>query len=354
VSAQHRFGGWSSLKFDIGQSRDDSVDDYVPGSAADAPTSFASGRFESRTRQASLQADARLADAIQLLAGATRLDQAGGSTQYDPSLAGIQFTAFERRVDSYWLGAVGKLAGQQLQFNVRHDQYSDFGGATTGLAGWSTALVSNLRLAAQVSTAFRAPSFNDLYSPYGGNRNLEPERARTQEIGLRWSQPGLHAALNAYRTRIDQLIIFDQVTFVPNNIGRAAIDGAELQAGADRGAWSLGASVGLLHPRDADTGLPLLRRARYAVRADAAWSAQGWRVAGEWSRSGARDDFDINTNLRTELAPYSLARLTVQRTVWREVKVHLRVENLFNAHYQLVDGYNTLPRLVIGGIEARM
>jgi hypothetical protein len=30
------------------------------------------------------------------------------------------------------------------------------------------------------------------------------------------------------------------------------------------------------------------------------------------------------------------------------------VENAFDTHYQLVDGYNTLPRLVIAGVDVTL
>jgi vitamin B12 transporter len=354
ASARRRFAPGTSLALAYGQSRDHSVDDYAPGSAADSPTSFAAGRFQSRNRQVSLQGDVRLIDAVQLQAGASRLDQYGGTNQYDPTFNNLDFTPFARRVDSLWLGAIGKAGRQEVQLNARHDQYSDFGGTTTGLAGWSLALAPGWRVVAQWSSAFRAPSFNDLYFPGASNPALKPERARTEELGLRWTAGNARAGLSLYRTRTGELIVFDPVTFVPNNIGHAAVDGAELQAALTCGPWSLGGNLGLMHARDADTGQALVRRARYVARLAAAWASASWQVGADWSRSGARDDFDINTNLRTRLAPYWLARLTAQRALGPHLSLRLRVENLFNAHYQLVDGYNTLPRRVVGGLEARM
>jgi len=348
ASARHRFGADAGVTLTYGQSRDHSVDQVS------VPASFAAGQFESRNRQATLQGDVRLLDALQLQAGATRLDQSGGTNQYDPSFANTAFTAFERRVDSLWLGAIGKAGSQELQVNARHDQYSDFGGVTTGLAGWAMALAPQWRAVAQWSSAFRAPSFNDLYFPGFSNPDLKPERARSEELGLRWAGTGAHAGLNLYRTRINELIVFDPATSAPENIGRASIDGAEIQAAASAGRWSFGGDLGLLHARNADTGQALVRRARYVVRLNAAWSTALWRAGADLTRSGERQDFDINTSAMTQLAPYTLARLTLERSIWTRVTLRLRVENLFNAHYQLVDGYNTLPRMVIGGIEARM
>jgi len=354
ASARHRFASGTGLSLSYGQSRDHSVDQYHAASAADAPTSFTAGQFDSRDRQATLQGDARPLEALQLQAGATRMDQRGGTNQYDPTFANNAFTAFARRVDSAWLGTIATAWHQELQLNARHDHYSDFGGATTGLAGWGLRLAPQWRVVAQWSSAFRAPSFNELYYPGFGNPKLQPERSRTEELGLRWAAASARAGLSLYRTRSDDLIVAIPPNFQETNIGRAAIDGAELQASATAGRWSLGGNLGLLRARDADTGQPLLRRAHYTARLSAAWSTTAWRAAADVSRSGAREDLDISTSLPIRLAGYTLARLTLERTVLPGVKLHVRVENLFNAHYQLVDGYNTLPRMVIGGVEARM
>ena len=348
ASYRRLIGAWTHVALSYGQSQDHSVD------SANVPASFTSGQFESHDRQATLQVDSRPIEPLQLLGGASRLDQRGGTNQYDPTFSNLAFTSFERRIDSFWLGTIGKAARQELQLNVRHDQYSDFGGTTTGLAGWGWTLAPQWRALAQWSSAFSAPSFNELYYPGFGNPNLKPERARTEELGLRWTESAVRAGLTLYRTRIDELIQAAAPTFIATNIGRASINGAELQAAATAGRWSIGGSLGLMNARDADTGLALLRRAHYVARATAAWGTSLWRVAGEVSRSGTRDDFDINTGLRTQLAPYTLARVTLERAIGKRVRLHLRVDNLLDSHYQLVNGYNTLPRLVIGGVEVRM
>ncbi len=356
ASVRHRFGAATSVALSYAQARDHSVDRYQPVSAADAATSFTAGRFDSRSRQATLQADTRPLEALQLQAGATRMDQSGGSNQYDPSFANVAFTGFERRVDSAWLGGVGKAWHQELQLNLRHDQYSDFGGATTGLAGWSYALAPQWRVLAQWSSAFRAPSFNDLYQPGFSNANLKPEHARSEELGLRWTGAAARAGVSLFRTRTDGLIAYDPAVSAPENVARAAVNGAEFQAALNSGRWSLGANLDL-NTRSAsgpNAFGALARRAHYVARLTAAWDQAPWRLAGDVVRSGARDDFDINTNLPAQLAPYTLARLTLERSLTSMVKLRVRVENLFNARYQLVDGYNTLPRMAIAGVEVKM
>ena len=136
---------------------------------------------------------------------------------------------------------------------------------------------------------------------------------------------------------------------------KAQVDGAECQAAGAIGRLRLGGSLSLDQPRDLDTGQPLLRRASYSLRLSAAYVRGPWSANADWQRTGARNDIEILAPFgTTQLAPYNLGRLALQYQLHPKVQLHLRIENLFNANYQLVDGYNTLPRLIIAGVEARI
>ena len=366
LSASHRFGG-STVSLSAAETRDDAIDvSNIPNNdlAGDNPLSDNDNdQFRSRNRTLSLQDTTRLAPGVDLLAGGELANQLGSFTAteclaYDPvtyacdAAQGV-LTAVERRVDSVWLGNVGRIGSQQWQLNVRNDRYSDFGSATTGLAGWGWSFAPGWKLTTQGSTGFRAPSFEELYYPNESNPLLQPERARSLEAGLRWNAGGTSAALAVFRNRVSQLIEFTS-TGIPYNVGHAAMDGAELQGSASLGALRLGASLSLDHPRDLDNGQPLLRRASYAAKLSAVYRAGPWTASADLQRTGARDDLDYVTGATVQLSPYDLARATLAYRVTKNVSLQLRAENLFNASYQLVDGYNTLPRMLVAGVAARL
>ena len=68
-----------------------------------------------------------------------------------------------------------------LQANLRHDQSTQYGGQTTGAIAWGYRFAPQWRVTASYGTAFKAPSFNDLYYPGFSNPDLEPETARNVE-----------------------------------------------------------------------------------------------------------------------------------------------------------------------------
>jgi len=320
---------------------------------SNVPFSYDDNVFSSRNRQFSLQSGVTLARGLDWNSGVEVVDQRGASTTYDPSFANA-LTAHARHVASLWTGVVGQAGAHQVQANVRYDRYSDAGNATTGLLGWGWSVAPAWKLTAQAASAFRAPSFNDLYYPVYGNPSLRPERARSAELGLRWARGGGEAAVALYRNRVTDLIEGLAPDYVSRNVARAAVDGCELQGGERLGGLHVTASVALARPRDLDSGQVLVRRAR-AVAGVAADYAEGpWRLAGDLHRTGGRDDFDINTSARLQLPGYTLARIAAERSLTSNLRVNLRVENLFNARYELVDGYNTPGRTIVAGLGYRI
>jgi len=351
VYGARRFGS-AQLGLSASETRDDSVNasnvpNNVPGSDND------NNQFRSLSRQVALQALTALAPGIDWTAGWEHLDQYGASTSYDPS-GNNQLTEFSRQVNSFWAGTAWRLGSQQWQLNIRHDRYSDFGAATTGLIGWGWWIDPSWKLTAQGSTAFRAPSFNDLYYPLYGNPSLQPEHAHSEELGLRWAQGSASASAALFRSRISDLIQSLAPTYVATNVGHAAMDGGEVQAAASLDSLRLGGSVSLDRPRDLDTGLPLVRRASYSLKISAGYAHGPWSASADMQRTGTRNDYQILSGALVQLPAYDLARLALGYALTPQVRLHLRIENLFNASYQLVDGYNTLPRLIIAGVEARL
>ncbi len=315
--------------------------------------------YRSRTRLYSLQDQTTLFHNVELNVGAEFQQQRAGSSEFDPTGNNAVMTYFSRHSDSFWVGNSGHLGTQQWQLNVRHDQYSDFGGATTGLAGWGWNFVPDWKLTAQVSNAFRAPSLQDLYAPFSGNPALRPEHARSQEVGLRWSRGPWNAGLSVYRSRVADLILFGPPpTFQSVNIAQAAMNGSEWQFGAALGAWHLGASLSLDHARQLEpTYAELARRAHYNARISAEYASGRWTWSTQAQRTGSRSDAFFNpvtyAKIPEILPSYNLARIALSYAAYPGIQLRLRVENLFNANYQSVYSYNALPRMIIGGIEAK-
>jgi vitamin B12 transporter len=339
VEARWRATDRFSTRLQAGTLRDDSRN-----SASD-PFSFNNGEFRARNRQFAWNSEFAAGADVGLYAGIEQLDQRGTSTSYG---------AFERRVRAGWAGTVARRDAHRLQLNLRRDDYSDIGGATTGLVAYGYQVTPGWRLNAQYSTAFRAPSFNDLYFPFFGNPQLAPERARSVELGARYAAAAESLRLALYRTRTRDLIAFDPAAGRAQNIARAEIDGAELAFATQRFGWRIDGGIDASRPVDAATGQRLLRRAPYRIHLAAARDFGAFEVGAAATRVAARYDSDINTFARTRLAPYTLARAFAALRLGANARATLRIENLTDERYELVSGYNTPRRGAFVGLEARL
>ncbi len=222
------------------------------GRNADISDNFNGNRFANRfdtTRDsASLQGDITVAPGQLLSVGADWLrDRAEVQDPYSPFDAA-------RGNRAAFAQYQGKFGAHDLQASLRRDDNDQFGGHTTGGVAWGLGFGEGWRVTASHATAFKAPSFNELYFPFFGNPNLRPETARSSEVGIGQRVDGWHWQLGAYQTRIDDLITYDTTIFAANNIEQARIRGVELAGGATFGAWSLRGQVDRLDARNLSVG----------------------------------------------------------------------------------------------------
>src|SRR6185295_10686283 len=112
---------------------------------------------------------------------------------------------------------------------------------------------------------FRAPSLGDLFYPFFGNPDLQPERAKTWELGLEHEAGGWRFGVTGFQSRQRNLIDFDPATFVSINIGRARMRGVEGEVGYQHGIFTARLNGTYLDAEDLDAGTPLQRRPKHSA-----------------------------------------------------------------------------------------
>jgi vitamin B12 transporter len=259
------------------------------------------------------------------------------------------FTLDARSSNSYFAGYTGDYGAHQVQLNLRQDRYSDFGTANTGLLGYGFRMAEGWRLTANVSTAFKAPTFNDMYYPlsfgYQGNPSLEPERAKNLELGAHYRQEGLHFDGVLFQNRIRNLIVINNSYTTMENLDEAVIEGMELVYGLQQDGLEIENALTIQSPRNAKTGAQLSRRAQTMNTLIIARTFEAGRVGFEWHSSDARTDGFNAVNA------YSVINLSAQWKIAPHLGLNARVDNLLNEDYMLAYGYNTPGRVVYVGLS---
>jgi vitamin B12 transporter len=267
-----------------------------------------------------------------------------------------QYVQTQRRVVSVFGSYAASLAATDLAASLRHDDNSQFGARTTATLGAGWRIAPQWQLSASTGTAFRAPSFNDLYFPpsfgFAGNPNLSPERSVGFETSARYLDGPLRASVTLFQNRITDLISVDPTFTTVANVNRARIRGATLRGGYETPALGLRGELTLQQPVDADTGKRLVRRAREHGTLGVDTDIGAWRVGADLVASGARFDSASN-DPATRMGGYGLVHLSARHGLGPGFAIAVRVTNATDKHYELAQGYNTPRRQTLVALEVQ-
>ena len=312
----------------LGRSDDDSDNSFNDH----AGTTTRVGNFDTHRTTASLQGDFSVAEGQVLSAGADwQRDRIDSNTAYDIT---------SRNNTGVYVEYIGAFGTQQLQASVRNDDNGQFGNHVTGSLGWGLEFGEGYKLTASAGSGFKAPTFNDLYYPFFGNPDLEPETSRSINVGISRHSERWNWTLDAYETRIDDLISYDAALFLPNNIDKARIRGIEFTIDTTLAGWDVGAQLSHADPRSRsgfNDGNWLPRRARDTGRIDLDRDFGAWRVGATLNAAGPRYDDAANT---LRLGGYATADLRLEYAFASAWTLQARATNLFDRHYETVAWYN--------------
>ncbi|MDG2238111.1 MAG: TonB-dependent receptor [Arenicellales bacterium] len=324
-------GGWSNT-IQVGQSRDDSK------TFAD---NISDGEFNTTHNQASWQLDWPVAE-VHLLTGGIDYadDSVDGSVSYDVS------SRSNLGLFGQWQGGSGS---QSAVAGLRFDDNGQFGNHFTGNLDYGLSAESGLRFNAGLGTAFKAPSFNDLYYPGFGNPTLEVESSTSYEVGVSGDAGSGSWALRLFNTDIEDLVAYDALTYAPVNLDHAVIDGLELDWSGKLSGWQAAAGIALMNPKDKATGLQLARRPKQSGQVRVDRRSGDWRYGFSTAYHGKRYDDKANT---VALESYTLIDGGITYSLGKRWQFRIEANNLLDESYQTAAGFrepgrNFLARVII-------
>ncbi|MCD6360576.1 MAG: TonB-dependent receptor [Armatimonadetes bacterium] len=205
---------------------------------------------------------------------------------------------------------------------------------------------------ANYGTAFKAPTFNDLFFPGSGNTHLRPETSRSWEVGV-WDDiaDSGQAQLVYFHNDYDDLIQWAPGAggiWSPANIGEATTEGVEISV-IRRTDEHLTHKFWLSSLDWSTNGAPLLRRPRLQF---------GYSLGYDDERFGLRIDSMYVDKRRdvvgftTEQVPaYFVVNLGGDYQINEDTRLWVRVENLFDYDYEAVAGYPSPGFTILSGIS---
>jgi len=299
-------------------------------------------------------------DKIQILTGLARqdlkmLDET--PTEKDPSIV----------LTSPYVSLFGHLGNFSVELGGRYNHHTKFGNNATYSFNPSYRLSNGVKLFANLSTGFKAPSLYQLYGQYGANPDLKPERSESLEGGAQWISVNQKIELRAvtFQRKINDVIVYQYPSNF--NLNKQNDHGIELEGSLTVTskikarlfyAWVTG-EVTANGPLGNDTTYNnLIRRPAHTAGMNMRYQvSKRFFASVNVNVFGERDDlyYDPNTftNKTATLTPYALLDVYGEYH-FGDLMVFVEARNLLNADYEEVYGYSTFGINLTSGIKFKL
>jgi vitamin B12 transporter len=311
--------------------------------------------FKTRNRQINLQNDISFGTWSSIF-GLENLNQSLDTTG--------AYSKKERSINSQYLGVMHSQSGHQFQANLRRDDNDQFGEKLTHSLAYAYRMTASTKLSVSKGTAYKAPSFNDLYFPYtpgsgGGDANLKPETAKNYELGISYKEVDRSLSITKFISKVNNLIQWTETDpinhpweYFPANVGEAKVDGYELKAMYRVLQVEMGLNYTHQNAKNLITNTYLVRRSKNYGLGYVGFGNSVYRLRAELMlRGNAYDDAD---NARV-VSGYGLVNLYGERKIDKSLISYVKVNNLFDKNYTVqktsTTTSNGLPMTLFVGVR---
>lgn len=255
------------------------------------------------------------------------------------------YSETSRETKAAFIGLLHQGERYQVEASGRYTDDEQFGDNSTFSLGYAYQF-EPLTVALSYGTAYKAPTFDDLYYPsqwgYQGNPDLEPEESHTAEITFSGNKQN-RWEVSLYKTEIDNLIEINDTWSTMVNTAEAEIEGADASYQISYGNWNHKLSYQYVYAIDANSKKQLRFRPKDTVKWQIQYAKNNWSGGSELLWEGKRYTTLDNS---ASLPAFTTVNLFAQYQITPEWLLGARVENLFDKVYQTNPGYNTQDRLV--------
>ncbi|MDD2508705.1 MAG: TonB-dependent receptor [Aliarcobacter skirrowii] len=239
---------------------------------------------------------------------------------------------------------------------LRYDRYSDFENKTTGKIGIKQYIIEDLNISANYGTGYNVPNLYQLNDVWAGNDTLQPEKTKSYDVGIEYKG----FSITYFDTKVKNMIDLeiDPITWAgtyKNIEGTSKIKGTEIAYKNEViEDLLLNLSYTNLSAKDAK-GDKLLNRPSnkfnfgvdYYGLKDFHFNINGSYIGTNFSpKSGV---YPVEG---TKTGNYTIWNAVVDYDISKNFSTYLKLDNIFNKDYQIVDGYATSQRAAYLGIKA--
>lgn len=226
-----------------------------------------------------------------------------------------------------------------FELSGRVDDNEQFGTHGTWQSAVSIDLPERHKTTLGYGTAFKAPSFSQLYWPGSGSPDLQPEESESWDLGFSGDYEVLDWQLNLYRNEINNLIVYPAPFYVATNSAEntdALIRGVELVVKANVGLLHHTVSYEYTNAKDIKTAKQLVNRAKRKFSWTGDIDVANVNLFAQMLYVGERETYGGVFN-----PSYTLWNIGARYPLTQNLTLNGKINNLFDKDYQVVSGYDT-------------
>ena len=236
------------------------------------------------------------------------------------------------------------------QVGVRLEDHERFGNHTVGQGAVRYHITPATSVYANVGSAFRAPTLNELYSQWGGNTELQPEESVSYEIGLDHriaDTTSIH--VSGFQNQIDNLVRYIAGKNI-NVDGETQFTGGELGIKFNQGDYYASANYGYVETEVKQTGLEIAYRPKHTGTLTLGYDDG---VVGVSTSIIARSDAYANNANTIKVPGYTTVDVDAHWNINPHVKLFTNIQNIGNVEYKTAN-YSGNQWYVNGGRQANL
>ena len=217
------------------------------------------------------------------------------------------------------------------QVGLRVEDNELFGSHTVGQGAIRYHFLPNASVYANIGSAFRAPTLNELYSQWGGNENLEPEESISYELGFNYAiTDNLATSFSVYRTNVDNLIVYSDS--MNQNVGEANFTGGEAGLKWKQDDLFLATEYAYVETENKATGLEIAYRPKQTLTFTAGLENAVYGLSTSViARSHANASNSVNS---VKVPGYATVDFNAYWNINPTVKVFTNIQNMGDVQYR--------------------
>ena len=225
---------------------------------------------------------------------------------------------------------------------IRQDDPSLFGDYATYRLGGTYDLTGALKLKSNYATSVKTPTLYEMHGSdnygYNGNPNLQPEEAKTMDIGFEYRVGSSVLDVVYFTTDLENLITYGSSTY-SNASGTSNRHGAEAKFNsmiAENVYWRNNATFTIAEDGNGDQ---VTRRPKWTGLTAIDWMKDQWTTTAEYLYTGSHLDIDSSTWATITKPSVGVANFHTNYQMNEKSNIVFSLNNAFDETYERPDGY---------------